>query len=229
MLKPSPRELFRLRSFVRRDSRITHAQKHAYQALWPQFGLNIDEGLLDYAKVFGREAETLLEIGFGSGVSLLQAALTYPEKNFIGVETHKPGVGGLLMAMEAKGVTNLKVYHADVIDVLAKGIAPHSLAGVQIFFPDPWQKRRHHARRLIQLPFISQLITKLKPQGSLHLATDWDDYAKHMHLVLSQATELTTINEGERSPYRPIVSKFEQRALREGRQITDFQFVKKTC
>jgi len=221
---------FRLRSFVRRDGRMTAAQRRAYTEQWPRWGLSLEQGLLNETQVFGRTAPCLLEIGFGNGQSLLAAALAYPELNFIGVETHQPGIGSVLLGINAHALTNVRVYNADAIDVLEKALPDASLAGIQLFFPDPWQKRRHHARRLIQAALVNQLADKLIPGGSLHLATDWEDYAKHMHQVLAQEKKLMNLAAphafAERSCYRPILSKFERRALREGRQIWELQFAR---
>lgn len=219
---------FRLRSFVRRDSRITSAQEHACVMLWPQFGLSVAEGKLDYERVFGRIAPRFLEIGFGSGQSLLALAKQQPDKDFIGIETHKPGIGALLIGIQLNELHNLRVYHADVVDVLHACIPSASLAGVQLFFPDPWPKRRHHARRLIQTDFIKLVTDKLQAGGVLYLATDWEDYATHMLKVLSQQDNLFNlagVNQfAARSPHRPLITKFEQRALREGRKIWELQF-----
>lgn len=223
-----PQPLRRLRSFVRRDSRITDAQERAYVEQWPQFGLNLSDGLLDLDKLFGRTAPRRLEIGYGMGVSLLAAASAYPDMDFIGAETHKPGVGALMSGIEAAGLRNLRTFHGDVIDILTNCLPDASLDSVQIFFPDPWQKRRHHARRLVQADFIKKVIAKIKPGGQLHLATDWEDYAKQMMSVLSAETQLTNMagkdQFSERSPYRPILSKFEKRAHQEGRGVWDLQF-----
>ncbi len=220
--------LRRLRSFVRRDSRITDAQERAFVEQWPQLGLNLSDGLLDLDQVFGRQAPRCLEIGFGMGISLLAAAEKYPEVDFIGVETHKPGLGAFMMAATEKGLKNVRVFHGDVVDILAACFPDRVLDCVQIFFPDPWQKRRHHPRRLVQAEFIKKVIEKIKIGGQLHLATDWDDYAKQMMLVLSSESELVNqagaANFSERSPYRPILSKFEKRAHQEGRGVWDLQF-----
>lgn len=227
---PHPRDLFRLRSFIRRDSRCTTAQARAQAAWWPRVGLSVAHGFYDWPTVFGREAPRFLEIGFGMGHSLAAAATAFPEADFIGVETHKPGVGALLLAMEAAGLTNLRLFNEDVIDVLAKAIPDASLDGVHVFFPDPWQKRKHHARRLIQTSFLTTVCQKLKVGGELHLATDWDDYAKHMLQVVTAFPGFQNKAGvgcfGERSPYRPIISKFEQRALNEGRAIAELQLIK---
>lgn len=222
---------FRRRSFVRRGGRGTAGQVRAQDLLGPQVGLMVDAGELEVSSAFGRLAPTYLEIGFGTGQSLLAAAKAYPDKNFIGVETHQPGIGALYMGMQAQEVMNIRVYDADVVDVLAKCIPPDSLAGVMIFFPDPWQKRRHHPRRLVQVDFLNQLAAKIQQGGVLHLATDWQDYADHMLAVVSSASTLRNIagdgQWGRRSPYRPVVSKFEQRALCEGRKISELQLEKR--
>lgn len=220
----------RLRSFVRRNSRKTSTQIRALQEAWPQFGLCLSEGLIDYKKVFLRQAPCFLEIGFGSGQSLLALAMENRDKNFIGVETYKPGIGALLHGILQHELDNIRVYDQDAVDVLEQVIPNDSLTGIQIFFPDPWQKRRHHTRRLIQQEFVSLIVKKMKMDGTLHLATDWDDYAKQMLKVLSQEKCLT--NQAglqifsSRSIYRPVMTKFEKRAEREGRQIWELQFKK---
>lgn len=220
----------RIRSYVPRGRR-TPAQERAYVQLWPQFGLEVQDGFLDYKKVFGREAECSLEIGFGSGQSLLALATQKPECHFIAVETHQPGIGALLMGMQANELSNVRVYYSDVIDVLEKCIPLASLDHVQIFFPDPWQKRRHHERRLIQSEFIALVVSRLKVGGMLHLATDWDDYAREMLQILSAEKQLLNLAgagqfAAERSSARPILTKFENRAIREGRNIWDLLAVK---
>lgn len=226
----TPRETFRLRSFVRRDGRLTQAQERALSDLWPQFGLSLQNGMIDCDQIFNRKAPRHLEIGFGTGQSLLAAAAAFRDKDFIGVETHKPGIGSLLLGIESANLTNLRVFYHDVIDVLATCIPADSLDGIQIFFPDPWQKRKHHPRRLIQPEFLKTLVSKLKLGGTLHLATDWEDYSKHMMQVVStepQLENLAGVNQfGERSPYRPIISKFERRAVTEGRGIWELQLRK---
>lgn len=223
-------QLRRLRSFIRRGGRGTVAQAHAQDIFWPSFGLCVDDGVLHYEQVFGRSAPCFLEIGFGYGQSLLALAKAHPDKDFIGVETHKPGIGTLFLGMQREEITNIRIYDADAIDVLAKCIPNNSLSGAQLFFPDPWPKRRHHPRRLIQTGFVQSLVTKLKQDGALHLATDWEDYAQHMLQVLSHEASLTNLagrdQFSDRSPHRPVLTKFESRALREGRIIRDLQFKK---
>ncbi|OGT38327.1 MAG: tRNA (guanosine(46)-N7)-methyltransferase TrmB [Gammaproteobacteria bacterium RIFCSPHIGHO2_12_FULL_37_14] len=221
---------FRPRSFERRNGRLTTSQAQALVELWPQFGLRLENGQINYQHIFGRQAPCVLEIGFGSGQSLLTLAATHQNKDFIGIETHKPGIGALFLGIRSLGLTNIRVYECDAVEVLAQCIPHNSLAGIQLFFPDPWPKRRHHERRLIQSSFISQIVDLLKPHGILHLATDWHDYALHMLRVLTQEKRLLNlVGEGQfagRSPHRPLITKFEARALREGRQIAELQFAK---
>lgn len=218
---------FRLRSYVRRVGRITMAQRCAYETFLSQFGLQLSAGLINYRQVFQRTAPCILEIGFGTGQSLLALAKNYPHHDFIGVETHKPGIGALLQGIKLNDLNNVRVYESDAIDVLTECIPNLSLDGIQLFFPDPWQKRRHAPRRLIQPAFVNLLVTKLKPGAFLHLATDWEDYAKHMLRVVTQEPQLTNLaglhQYATRSPQRPVLTKFESRAEHEGRKVWDLQ------
>jgi tRNA (guanine-N7-)-methyltransferase len=229
-MKNSNFPLRRVRSFVRRDSRMTDAQRNALEKNWPQFGAEAGHGIIDFSQIFQREAPCVLEIGFGSGASLLAAALLHPEYNFIGIETHQPGIGALLLGMEIKQINNIRVYYADAVDVLKQCIPDNSLHVVQIFFPDPWPKRRHHKRRLIQTDFINLVLPKLKSEGTLHLATDWQDYAKQMMKVLTNEKKLVNLagigNFSKRSPQRPVITKFERRSECSGHEIYELQFKK---
>lgn len=224
------RHLRRVRSFVKRDGRMTDAQRDAIQRLWPQMGLDLAAGMIDFVKTFHREAPCVLEIGFGSGYSLLEMAKLHPEENFIGIEMHQPGIGALLLSAETEGLQNLRVYYADAVEVLTQVIPDNSLDVVQIFFPDPWQKRKHHKRRLIQPDFVRLIASKLKLHGTLHMATDWEDYAEHMIRVLSEAEEFVNLaghgQFSERSIQRPVITKFESRGERSGRKIWELQFAK---
>ena len=223
-------QAFRIRSFGRRGGRVRVQAAEAQHLLWGRYGLSVESGMIDLAKTFGRVAPCYLEIGFGTGHSLLALAERQPDCDFIGVETYRPAIAALLKSMQAAGVTNLRVYDADVIDVLRESIADEMLSGVQIFFPDPWQKRRHHLRRLIQPPFVAALAEKMKAGAALHLATDWEDYAHHMMQVLSAADHFINVAGvgvfAARSMRRPVITKFEQRALLAGRQVRDLQFQK---
>lgn len=216
----------RPKSFVCRNSRKTVAQKKALMALWPKYGLPWQDKTLDFKVIFDNSSKTFLEIGFGMGKSLLQAAVKYPQYNFIGIETHEPGIGALLSGIYQNDLANLKVMQGDIFEAI-HAFQTNSLAGVQIFFPDPWQKRRHHARRLIQKTFLELLSLKMQLGASLHIATDWDDYAKSILLTLKSMPHFIAQSSLEpwRSPFRPVVSKFEQRALKEGRTIHEFQFL----
>lgn len=221
--------LRKIRSFVRRDGRMTDAQRRALQEYWPIIGLSRESGILDYSKAFGREAAHVLEIGFGSGYSLLAAAKAHPEHDFIGIETHQPGVGNLLLNISLEKVNNIRVYYADAVEVLQQCIPDASLEVVQIFFPDPWPKRRHHKRRLIQPEFVNLLATKLKKGGALHMATDWEDYGKQMMAVLSASPHyVNPFGENHyatRSSQRPLTTKFEKRGEMAGRKTWELQFV----
>ena len=234
MMSNNPNEVTfmrRIRSFVVRDGRMTDGQRQALKDLWPQFGLNVEDGLIDLNKVFGREALCFFEIGFGAGNSLLEIAKQNPDMNFIGVEMHQPGIGNLLLNMRLQNVNNIRIYYADAVEVMLRCIPEASLDGVQIFFPDPWQKRRHHKRRLIQPGFVSTVAEKLKKGGLLHLATDWENYAEHMMRVLSDSSDFTNLAApgqfADRSANRPITTKFELRGLRSGRQTWELQFTRR--
>lgn len=227
---PTDVPLRRIRSFVRRDGRMTDGQRRVLDELWPQVGLSLEEGQLDLTKAFEREAHCTLEIGFGSGHSLLEIAKANPNRDFIGIETYLPGIGTLLLGIEEHQLKNIRVYYADAVEVLQNCISNLSLDGVQIFFPDPWPKRRHHKRRLIQPDFVKLIASKLKPQGIFHLATDWEHYAKHMMTVLTQADEFINLAGAKqyspRSSQRPIETKFERRGTCSGRRTWELQFAK---
>ena len=216
-----------IRSFVLRTGRMTPGQERAYNENWERWGLEYSDGALDFAARFGRDGPRVLEIGFGMGASLVEMAAAAPEKNFVGIEVHKPGVGRLLHSMSEQGVDNIRVYCHDAVEVLRDCIADASLDTVQIFFPDPWHKKRHHKRRLVQPGFIADLTTKLKPGGILHLATDWENYAEQMLEVLSAAEGLENTsgagNYAPRPEHRPL-TKFEARGERLGHGVWDLLF-----
>ncbi|CAI8167988.1 tRNA (guanosine(46)-N7)-methyltransferase TrmB [Pseudidiomarina mangrovi] len=216
-----------VRSFVRREGRLTKGQAAALERQWPRLGLHHSTSSIALEQVFGRAADTVLEIGFGMGHSLVTMAAAAPDKNFIGIEVHGPGIGACLLEAEQQQVTNLRLYQHDAVEVLRDSIAPNCLATVQIFFPDPWHKKRHHKRRLIQPEFVELLRSRLKVGGILHLATDWQPYAEHMLEVLSAAPNWRNLA-GEqgyvpRPEERPL-TKFEKRGERLGHGVWDLKF-----
>jgi tRNA (guanine-N7-)-methyltransferase len=218
-----------IRSYVLRTGRMTPGQQRAFDENWVRWGLSHDAGLLDCDAVFTRPGPRVLEIGFGMGQSLVAMAKASPETNFIGIEVHKPGVGRLLHAMVDEEVSNIRVYCHDAVEVLRDCIANDSLDTVQIFFPDPWHKKRHHKRRLVQPEFVATLRSKLKPGGLLHLATDWENYAQQMLEVMSHADGFANSSpDGSYAPRpasRPL-TKFEARGERLGHGVWDLLFVR---
>lgn len=223
----SSRPTRRIRSFVMRTGRMTPGQQRALEQQWPHYGLEADGQPLDLPRVFGRTAPVTLEIGFGMGDSLLSMAGAAPERDFIGIEVHLPGVGRLINRAHEAGVQNLRVMKDDAVQILEQQIEDGALDRVQIFFPDPWHKKRHHKRRLIQPEFVALLARKLSPGGWLHLATDWGNYAEHMLEVMQAAPDFeNTVDEGflpERPAFRPE-TKFEQRGKRLGHGVWDLVF-----
>jgi tRNA (guanine-N7-)-methyltransferase len=220
--------LRRIRSFVLRAGRMTPAQQQGLELHWPQKGLSLDRGMLNFAQVFDRDAPVVLEIGFGMGTSLLQMAQAAPDINFIGIEVHRPGVGKLLHDMAEQNIENIRVYCDDAVEVLQQCVPNRSLAAVQIFFPDPWHKKRHHKRRLIQPEFVQQLRQKLASGGVLHIATDWQEYAEHILAVMNSAEGFRNQaleSYAPRPAHRPI-TKFEQRGERLGHGVWDLLFEK---
>jgi len=222
--KPRP-----IRSFVLRQGRITLGQNAAFERLWPIFGLDLSTEF-NAMEAFGRAAPLIVEIGFGNGESLAQMALQAPEKNFIGIEVHRPGVGHLLLKIQEFKLDNVRVYCTDAMEVIRNRIPPNSLDALQVFFPDPWHKKRHHKRRLVNAEFVSLAAERLKLGGVLHCATDWEDYAGQMLKVLEASSWLANIaGEGryaERPALRPA-TKFEQRGQRLGHGVWDLLFEKK--
>lgn len=218
-----------IRSFVLRQGRLTPAQARAFAMHWTQYGLEPLSMPRDFKQIFGRTAPLVLEIGFGNGQALRYAAQQEPEKNFIGVEVHRPGVGRLLNSLAHDGVGNVRVFHDDVIDVLTHEIALNTLHQVRIYFPDPWPKKRHHKRRLIQPDFVNLIATRMENGGLLHLATDWADYAEHMSNVLDNNPQWRNLADEERFVPRPqwrIETHFEQRGVRLGHGVWDLLYTR---
>ena len=219
----------KVKSFVKREGRLTNAQARAIEVNWPSKGLSVEQGLLNFDDVFGRTAPTVLEIGFGMGKSLVEMATAAPENNFIGIEVHRPGVGACLADAEEAAIENLRVFEHDAVEVLAQSIADNSLHRLQLYFPDPWHKTRHHKRRIVQPDFVQNLRSKLAIGGTFHMATDWENYAEYMMEVMTQAQGFeNTSSEGPagyvpRPDYRPI-TKFEVRGQKLGHGVWDLIF-----
>ncbi|WP_346838165.1 tRNA (guanosine(46)-N7)-methyltransferase TrmB [Microbulbifer sp. SAOS-129_SWC] len=216
-----------IRSYVIRAGRMTEGQRRAFDTYWGSFGLSLFDGPLDPQAVFGRSAPLVLEIGFGMGDSLLAMAEAEPDKDFIGIEVHPPGVGRLINNAGKAGVKNLRVYMADAVDVLNDCIADGALARFQLYFPDPWHKKKHHKRRIVQPEFVRLLCIKLATGGLLHMATDWENYAEHMLEVLEAEAMLeNTAGAGHYAPrpqFRPE-TKFERRGQRLGHGVWDLLY-----
>lgn len=219
-----------IKSFVLRQGRLTKGQESAMQSLWPQFGIEAAETELDLPSLFGRIAPITLEIGFGNGESLLQMAQAAPERDFLGIEVHTPGVGHLLKLMGENGVTNIRVLNTDAVEILKQRIPAGSLNRVQLFFPDPWHKKKHHKRRIVQTEFVDLISSRLSQGGVLHMATDWQNYAEHMVDVMQTRQDFQNL--AENPPYsarpdtRPL-TKFENRGLRLGHGVWDLLYQKR--
>lgn len=214
-------------SFVHRQGRLSKNRVRALNTLANDYCVTTKKALLNLEQTFKRQAPTSLEIGFGMGQNLLDQAQRYPEQNFLGIEVHLPGIAAVLLGIEALQLDNLKIFHADAIEVLNNCIADESLDTIQIFFPDPWPKRRHHKRRLIQTQFAQLLQKKLKIDGELQLATDWQDYAEHMLIVLENTPGLKNrVQKNQFSPRLPqrTLTKFEKRGQQLGHRIWDLVF-----
>lgn len=206
-----------IRSFVLRQGRFSPGQQQARERLMPRFGIDYAPAPLDWAKAFGREAPRILEIGFGMGETTARIAEENPGTDYLGVEVHGPGVGALLKRLDEHGLANVRIVQHDAVEVVRNMIAPGSLDGIHVFFPDPWPKKRHHKRRLLQPAFVALLASRLKPGGYLHAATDWQEYADEILAVVTAAAGLRNPHGGfaSRPASRPE-TKFEQRGRRLG-------------
>ncbi len=216
-----------IRSFVLRQGRVSNAQRHAVDTLLSVYGIAYASGTLDFERVFGRRAPTMLEIGFGMGETTAAIARAHSENNYLGIEVHTPGVGALLKLIGEGGLANLRIIQHDAVEVLDHMIAPASLAGAHIFFPDPWPKKRHHKRRLIQPGFVALLASRLAAGAYLHAATDWQEYAEQILAVFAAEPGLanTALGFAPRPDYRPQ-TKFESRGLKLGHGVWDIIFRK---
>ena len=220
-----------IRSYVIRAGRMTAGQEHAWQTLWPRYGIEFTGQPLDLDRIFARTAPRILEIGFGTGDALLAYADRHPESDCLGIEVHPPGVGHLLRQIQQSGLTNVRAICHDAVEVLQYGLPDRCLDEVHIFFPDPWHKKRHHKRRLLQPPFVSLLANVLKQAGILRLATDWQDYAQQMLEVMQSSTAFDSLSDASgfvaRPEHRPI-TRFERRGHRLGHGVWDLAYRKKT-
>jgi tRNA (guanine-N7-)-methyltransferase len=226
MTKPKNVPLRTVKSFVIRRGRMTESQETALSSLWSVYGLELTDGLIDPETVFGRSAELVFEIGFGMGEALISMAQANPQQDFIGVEVHPPGVGNVLRTIAEQELTNVRIYKTDAKDVLQQCIADKTLTKMQIFFPDPWHKTKHHKRRLIQQEFVQQLHAKLKVGGVLHLATDWQPYANQMLRVMQSAEGFRNCAGDKHwmTEHARPATKFEQRGQRLGHGVWDLMF-----
>lgn len=218
-----------VRSFVIRAGRATAAQQRALDQLWPKYGIAFERKPLDFTATFDRTAPIMLEIGFGAGEALLAFAQSHPQLDCVGIEVHPPGVGHLLLGLEQAQLANVRVIMHDAVEVLEQQIAPASISLIHVFFPDPWPKKRHHKRRLIQPPFVALLARALRPDGVLRLATDWEPYAHHMREVIDASPEFE--NRAGKAGFvarpddRPL-TRFERRGQRLGHEVWDLEYVR---
>ncbi|GHF84930.1 tRNA (guanosine(46)-N7)-methyltransferase TrmB [Thalassotalea marina] len=219
----------KVRSFVKREGRLTKGQARALELYWQEMGLNHENGMVNFSELFGNDNPVVLEIGFGMGKSLVEMAKNAPELNFVGIEVHRPGVGACVALAKEEGVDNLKVYEHDAIEILADCIPDGSLSTVQLFFPDPWHKKKHHKRRIVQPEFVETIRQKLKVGGVFHMATDWENYAECMLDDMQSSPGYKNLSETNdyvpRPDNRPL-TKFEQRGHRLGHGVWDLQFSK---
>ena len=216
-----------VRSFVLRGGRLTEGQKRALEKLWPRYGIEEGDALLDFSAVFGNSNPVVLDIGFGDGESTWQMARDRPAENYLGVEVHRPGIGHLLIRLKEHRLENVRIACADAVEFVGKRIAPRSLAGVRLYFPDPWPKKRHHKRRIVQSGFVEVLADKLLTGGTLHMVTDWRPYAEFMLDVMAGSSRFENASgEGSYSPrpdWRPL-TKFEKRGQKLGHEVLDLVF-----
>jgi tRNA (guanine-N7-)-methyltransferase len=221
------RERRPVRSFVLRGGRLTDGQKRALDELWPRWGIGPGSGVLDFSATFGNDRPVILEIGFGDGDATWRMAEAEPQHNFLAVEVHRPGVGRLLLKLEQRGIGNVRVVCADAVDVLQRRVAPAALEAVRIYFPDPWPKKRHHKRRILQPDFVDLLASRMRSGAILHLATDWAPYAEHMLDVLRGSDMFENLSPAggscSRPEWRPR-TKYERRGERLGHPVSDLVF-----
>ena len=226
---PADRGHRTIRSFVRRAGRLTPSQARALEQLWPRYGIDYRGAPLDLAALYGRHAPVVLEIGFGNGETLVEQATARPDADFLGIEVHEPGVGHCLLKAEQADIGNLRVIMHDAIEVLQHAVPPGSLHRLNLYFPDPWPKKRHHKRRIVQPAFLELVADRLEAGGALHIATDWADYAGPIDEVVGESPRFCLDERREHGGERPLdrpQTKFERRGLKRGHSIWDWRFVK---
>ena len=214
-----------IRSFVLRQGRVSNAQQRAHDTLLPRFGIPYAPQFIDLDTLFGRRAPKVLEIGFGMGETTAKIAALHPENDYLGIEVHTPGVGSLLKAIGEQGLSNVRIVQHDAVEVLCYMIPPNTFDAVHVFFPDPWPKKRHHKRRLLQPPLVALLVERMRPGAYLHVATDWQEYAEYILAVLRDNLQLvnTAQDYAPRPDYRPQ-TRFESRGLKLGHGVWDLLF-----
>jgi tRNA (guanine-N7-)-methyltransferase len=221
-----------IRSFVRRAGRLTRSQSRALDELWPRFGIEPPGKPLDLDALFGRNAPRTLEIGFGNGENLAELAARHPERDYLGIEVHDPGVGHLLLRIEREGLSNIRIARHDAVEVVSHWLPPGSIDETLILFPDPWPKKRHHKRRLVQTPFLESLAGVMAPGARLHMATDWAPYAEQMLAACEASPWFDAATEGGGFAARPAtrpVTKFEHRGLELGHAVFDLLYCRGHC
>lgn len=219
-----------VRSFVKRTGRRTPAQNRAMRELWPRYGIEWNGKPLDLHAVFDRHTNRALEIGFGNGESLVEMAAANPGVDYLGIEVHEPGIGHCLLQASERGVENLRLINHDAVEVLAHALAPGSFARVNLLFPDPWPKKRHHKRRILQPSFVGHVASALEAGGIFHIATDWRNYAEHIDEVMNSSDDFEVFARREHAGDAPLdrpMTKFEARGLRKGHRIWDWHFRRK--
>lgn len=217
-----------IRSYVRRTGRLTPSQQRALSTLWPLYGVEIGSEPLEPEALFGRDAPVVLEIGFGNGDTLVELAASNPDSDFIGIEVHEPGVGHCLLRIRDAEISNLRLIVHDAVELLKDHIAPNSIDRINLYFPDPWPKKRHHKRRIVQAAFLDLCARALRPGGALHIATDWENYAEHIDDVLRGSAHFRIDERREHDGNDPLqrpVTKFERRGMRRGHRIWDWRAI----
>lgn len=228
-VKEEQPHLRKIRSFVLREGRVTNAQERALKEFWPLWGLDYQEEKISIKEIFKNDNPTTVEIGFGMGKSLIEMAKADPNRNFIGIEVHKPGVGAILAGINDANINNIRVIRHDAVEVLQNMLEDNSIDRLQLYFPDPWHKARHHKRRIVKQEFLDIILPTLTVGGVIHMATDWEDYANQMLEVLTADTRLSNLSKDNtfvpRPDYRPM-TKFEQRGIKLGHGVWDLLFTK---